>query len=66
MKSLIKYLVYISLIIALSFTARLIPCSPLFAMVEDISSVDNMTKDALKAFEKHTLQSFPTGAIYKV
>ncbi|MFA5523225.1 MAG: ABC transporter permease [Tissierellales bacterium] len=60
MKSLIKYFVYISLIIALSFALpRLIPGSPLFAMVEDVSSVGNMTKDALKAFEKYYSPELP-------
>lgn len=60
MKSLIKYFVYMTLIIVLSFALpRLIPGSPLFAMVEDISSVGNMTKDALKAFEKYYSPELP-------
>jgi len=49
-----------TLIIVLSFALpRLIPGSPLFAMAEDISSVGNMTKDALKAFEKYYSPELP-------
>lgn len=60
MKSLIKYFVYMSLIIAISFILpRSIPGSPLFAMVEDISSVDTMTQDALKAFERYYSPELP-------
>lgn len=60
MKTLVKYLIYMSIIVILSFILpRLIPGSPLFAMSEDISSIGIMTNEAFKAFEEYYAPELP-------